>query len=255
MKDAVAALVNAADDLLTARVLKLVLWPMLFALALWGGAAYAFWRDATDWLRAALISVGVAGTLLGFDLSVIRDLLAPALLLVLLVPLVYATALILTAFVAMPTLLDVVATRHFPSLERKRGGSDLGSATNALAASGVYGALWIITLPLWLVPPLPLILPVLLSAHFNQRLFRYDALALHASQGEMKYLRRRQGVALWLLGIALAAFQFIPLLNVIAPVYIALGYIHFCLRQLQRLRATATLPLPAVAAGSPGSRG
>ena len=253
MRDAAAALINAADDLLTARVLKLVLWPMLFALVLWGGAAYAFWRPATQWLQAALISVGVSGSVLGLDLAVIRDVLAPFLLLVLLVPLIYASALMVTAFVVMPTLLDVVATRRFPGLERKRGGSDLGSATNALSASGVYALLWIVTLPLWLAPPLPLVLPVLLSAYFNQRLFRYDALALHASRSEMEHLRRRQGGALWLLGIALATAQFIPLLNLIAPVYIALGYIHFCLRQLERLRAATSPPL-AVVAGSPGSR-
>jgi CysZ protein len=253
MKDAVTALINAADDLLTARVWRLVLWPMLFALVLWGGAAYAFWRPATQWLHAALISLGVGGSVLGFDLSVIRDVLAPILLLVLLIPLTYATALIVTAFVAMPTLLDVVATRRFPHLERKRGGSDLGSVTNALSASGIYALLWIVTLPLWLVPPLPLVLPVLLSAYFNQRLFRYDALALHASRSEMEHLRRSHGAALWLLGIALAAAGFIPLFNLIAPVYIALGYIHFCLRQLDRLRAATSPPL-AVAAGSPGSR-
>jgi uncharacterized protein involved in cysteine biosynthesis len=95
----------------------------------------------------------------------------------------------------------------------------------------------LLSLPLWLFPPLWPLLPVVLFAYLNQRVFRYDALAEHATAWEMKTLFQRYRGDLFLLGVALALAGMIPLLGFFAPVYGGLAFIHYCLARLAQLRA------------------
>lgn len=41
---------------------------------------------------------------------------------------------------------------------------------------------------------------------------------------------------LYLLGALVGVLQFVPLLNLVSPVYIGLAYIHLCLSELKQLR-------------------
>ena len=97
--------------------------------------------------------------------------------------------------------------------------------------------LWIVTLPLWLLGPLAVLLPLLLSAYLNQRLFRYDALSDHADAAEMRQIFELARGRLFLLGLVTGLIYFIPPFSLIAPVFGALAFIHLCLDELQRLRA------------------
>jgi uncharacterized protein involved in cysteine biosynthesis len=107
---------------------------------------------------------------------------------------------------------------------------------NTLWAILLFAGLWIVTLPLWLLGPIAAFLPLGLSAYLNQRLFRYDALAEHASAQEMTQVFALARGRLALLGLITAAFYFIPPLNLIAPIYGALAFIHLCLAELRRVR-------------------
>ncbi|MEK7769317.1 MAG: EI24 domain-containing protein, partial [Pseudomonadota bacterium] len=69
-----------------------------------------------------------------------------------------------------------------------------------------------------------------------QRLFRYDALAEHASREEMQALLSTQRSSWWSLGLLTSLFQFVPFLNLFAPVLTALAFIHFGLARLAKLR-------------------
>ena len=112
-----------------------------------------------------------------------------------------------------------------------------GSIWNAVGAIFLFALLWIVTLPLWLLAPLAVLLPVMLSAFLNQRLFRYDALSDHADAAEMKQIFESARGRLFLLGLITGVMYFIPPLNLVAPVFSALAFIHLCLAELQRLRA------------------
>ena len=129
-----------------------------------------------------------------------------------------------------------VAERRFPGLERRRGGTAAGSVLNAVTTVVVFGVLWVLTLPLWFTGVGALVLPPLLSAYLNQRLFRYDALAEHASAEEYREVVARAKGRLFLLGLLLAACYYIPLLNLTAPVLSALAFTHLCLAELAQLR-------------------
>ena len=153
-----------------------------------------------------------------------------------LLPAMLITAVLVTDLVAMPVIVPLVGERHYPRLERREGGTVAGSVWNAAAAVLMFAALWLATLPLWLTGIGALLLPPLISAHFNQRLFRYDALAEHASAAEREAIVRGSGGRLYLLGLALALLYYVPFVNLAVPVLSGLAFTHLCLAELARLR-------------------
>jgi CysZ protein len=236
MNSVLSALVRALQTLFHPKMLSLVLWPMLVAVVLWAGAAMLFWgswvNDLTGMVQATPLEQWIAH---GF-LAVVSHYLIVIILMLLLLPAIYVTALLITAVFAMPMMVNHVAERYYPELARKQGGSNAGSIANAAVAIVVYCAGWVLSLPLWLFSPLALLLPLVLMAYLNQRLFRYDALAEHASGEEYAQVIERGTVKLYLLGMAVGLLQFVPLLNLFSPVYVALAFIHLCLDELRQLR-------------------
>lgn len=235
----IAALVAALKTLLHPRMLSLVLWPMLAAMVLWVGAAMLFWGDWIGSLTAMLQTTSLEQWVSHGFLAVLSHYLISIILVLLLLPAIYVTALMITAVFAMPMMVNHVAGNYYPELERKRGGSAAGSVANAVLAIAVYCAGWVLSLPLWLFSPLALVLPVILMAWLNQRLFRYDALAEHAGKQEYRQVIERATVRLYLLGALAGLLQFVPLLNLLSPVYIGLAFIHLCLAELKQLRLSA----------------
>jgi uncharacterized protein involved in cysteine biosynthesis len=75
-----------------------------------------------------------------------------------------------------------------------------------------------------------------LFAYFNQRVFRYDAVADHASAEELRELFRRHSMSLYLLGIVLSLLAHIPVIGFFIPVIAGLAFIHYCLERLAELR-------------------
>ncbi|HZR36293.1 MAG TPA: EI24 domain-containing protein [Nevskia sp.] len=233
------ALARATRDFFTPRMLGLVLWPLFGSLLLWILLGVFFWHDLVGGLQR-LAAVPVLQRVLGEAVlhwfSEFSVLIA---LLLVIPPLVQATALLITATVAIPVMVEFVAQRSYPQLQRRKGGSVAGSVWNALFATVVYLVLWLLTLPLWFFALPALVLPVLLNGWLNDRVFRYDALAEHADRDEHAVLSRRLGGNFFLLGCAGALLQLVPLLNLAAPVYIGLAFLHYGCAALERLRAGA----------------
>jgi hypothetical protein len=206
------AISRAFRDLFQFRILWIVLWPIVTAVLMWFVLGVVFWEFFSDWITSGLNAH-----------------------LVLFIPLVFVTALVITALFAMPMLIRLVAERDYPQLERKNGGSVGGNVLNALLAICIFVVIWTLTIPLWLVG-VGIIIPFIAAAYLNQRLFRYDALAEHASHEEMKVLFSANQSSLWGLGLLTGLVQFIPVLNLFAPVLSGLTFVHFGLRQLNDLR-------------------
>lgn len=237
---ALRSLLYGAANVLHPRMLWLMLWPMLVALALWGSAAIFLWASLAlriaAWLQRGL-EYALAWTHL--DLGSAALVAANVLLFLAFVPLVYLTALVILSIFGMEKMVEYVAQRSYPALERRHGGGMLGSAWNSVVALiGLIG-LGALTLPLWFFPPLWPVIPLLILAWVNQRLLRYDALAVHADRREMAALSRRRRGGLYLLGLLLALAAYVPILGFFAPVVFALAFIHYLLGALQSERATA----------------
>lgn len=232
------ALARALRDLFNLRVLWVVIWPMLVAGLLWLGLALTFWGTFSGWIAQGLDRLGVQTWLTGLEPLWLANGIQVVLQLLLFVPLVYLTALIITALFAMPVLIRMVAERDYPELARASGGSLIGNLWNALIAMLLFVALWVVTLPLWLIG-VGVIVPFIAAAYLNQRLFRYDAIAEHASAGEMTTLFKSERGGWWGLGLLTGLVQFVPLLNLLGPVFAALAFIHFGLARLSQQRAAS----------------
>jgi len=232
------ALSRAFRDLFQFKVLWVVIWPMLAAALLWLALGVIFWGTFSEWIASGFTAIGMQAWLDGVEPRWIAHGIQSIVHLLLFAPLVFMTALVITAVFAMPTLIRLVADRDYSRLERKNGGSLMGNLLNALIAIGVFMAIWAVSLPLWLLG-IGALVPFVAAAYLNQRLFRYDALAEHASHEEMKVLFSMHQSSWWGLGLLTGLLQFVPFLNLLAPVLAALAFIHFGLTRLDNLRQSS----------------
>ena len=221
-------------NLLHPRMLWLMIWPMLVSLAFWGTMAAVFWPRLAAGL-ADIFQRGLAYLRLDFpDATLIA---AYVVLFLLLVPLLYITALFILGVFGMQKMVDHVAQRSFPTLERRRGGGVAGSVGNGLAALGGMALAFVASAPLWLLPPLWPLIPLAIFAWANQRLLRYDALAEHADAQEMVRLFRERKGALFVLGLAFALLAYVPFVGFMGPVVFGLAFIRYLLGALEELRS------------------
>jgi uncharacterized protein involved in cysteine biosynthesis len=240
MSSVLDALARALRDLFQPRVLWVVVWPMLAAGLLWLVLAVVFWTTFSGWIALGLDKLGVQAWLTGLEPVWIANGIQALLHVLFYVPLVYLTALVITALFGTPALIRIVAERNYPELKRENGGGLVGSVWNAVIAIVLFVALWVVTLPLWLLG-VGVIVPFVAAAYLNQRLFRYDAIAEHASAAEMAALFKNERGSWWGLGLLTGLVQFVPLLNLLGPVFAALAFIHYGLARLdqQRMRSAA----------------
>ncbi len=236
MKAVISALIEAFWSLLQAKMLALVLWPMLASTVIWLGAALFFWKNWVTGLNGLLQSATLAKWVGDGVSGAVSHYLVVLILILLLFLAAYLTTLLITAIFAMPMIVDHVARKEYPDLERLKDGNLLDSLTNTAIAIATYGIGWVLILPSWLFAPLAIVLSVILTAHLNQRLFRYDALAEHASKEEIAEITQGSSAKLYLLGGVAGLLQFVPLINLLSPVFIGLAFIHLCLTELRELR-------------------
>jgi hypothetical protein len=245
---------------------RVVLWslaPVLLAGGAVLGLGWLYWESAIDavlvtlddWslVRAAfdwLDSLG-AGNL--------RALVAPLIVVALSLPLVIVLTLLLVALLMTPAIVELVAVRRFAALERREGAGWFSSLGWSLGCTALALLALLLSLPLWLVPPLVLIVPPLIWGWLSYRVFFFDALARHASADERRQLMHAHrwpllamGVMAGYLGAApallwafgAASFVLAPLLLVLSVwlytlvfAFASAWFAHFALAALQRLRA------------------
>jgi hypothetical protein len=235
-----ASLLFALANLAHPRMLWLMIWPVLVAVAVWGAVAIVFGTQLALRLAALLRQwIETATFFVSWDASDAASFAAKLLILVMLVPLVQLTALFILGIFGMPGMVSHVAARRFPALERRHGGSFAGSVWNGLTALGGLAVLAAASVPFWVFPPLWLLIPVAILGWVNQRVLRYDALAEHADTAEMRAIFREQRASLYLLGALLALLAYVPVVGLFAPVVMGLAFIHYLLGRLNESRRNA----------------
>jgi len=240
MSEILQAVSRAARDLLHPKMLWLVAWPLGVSLLVWLLLAIVFGDDAVAWLSTTL-----AGSAIGrwmsewLPVGAVVTGLGWVLLVVLLVPLVLATASVIIGVFSMPAMVEHVAGRSYPDLQYRRGGTLAGSIWNAVIGIVFFVGVGLVSLPLWLVPPLWPFLAALLMGFLNQRMFRYDALAEHAAADEMRELFRRHRREFFGLGVLVSLLSYVPFAGLVVPVAAGLAFIHYGLARLAGLRRAA----------------
>ena len=263
------------------RVIGLSFLPLVLMVALSFGLGYFFWDTAVDavtqWLQAYELVQGFLGWLDRVGLDSMRTVFAPLVVLVLATPVIVLLCLLLVAVFMTPSMVELVEQRRFPLLERKRGGSFLFGLLWSLGSTAVALVVLLLSMPLWLVPPLVLILPPLIWGWLTYRVFAYDALAQHASSVERKAILREHRGSLLVIGILsgylgaapsllwASGAMFVALAPLLVPVAIwiytlvfafaSLWFAHFTLAALQRMRSAGTVevldPEPVISSAAP----
>lgn len=154
-----------------------------------------------------------------------------------LLALAYFLAIALAGAWILPWQMAWLARAEYPQVAPLGRASLIGSTANSLWAGSLFLCGWLVTLPLWLIPGLGLILPVLWTAWLYRRTFAYEALSAHATREEWRRIRQEHSQPLLIIGLALAILSPIPLVGLLAPGFGAFVYGHFALGALARLRA------------------
>lgn len=278
MKDVLEAWWRALLLCLHPKVLAWSLLPLAVAGAGVAGLGWAFWEPAVAAVRAWLEQWALVTALLQWLDAIgapgLRTVLAPLIVVVITVPLIVVAALLLVAWLMTPALAAFVARRRFPELERRGGAAAWWQGLAwSLGCTAVALLALMATLPLWLVPPLALLLPPLIWGWLAARVFAFDTLAAHATVGERRLVMHTArwpllaiGVATGLLGsapsllwaVGALSFVFAPLLAVVAVwvytlmfAFAALWFAHFTLARLARLRELAARQVAAAAPQTP----
>ena len=244
------------------RVMLLSVLPLIVMLVVLGGWSYFFWSgsvatmqhwvETIGWLRTVFSWFGSSGTE-GFAAGI-----APFVVLILITPVAAVVALLVIALLMTPALVNMVTEQRFAHLEKKKGMGLVTSVLWALSTSAVAIVAFVVTMPLWLIPPLVLIVPPVIWGWLTYRVMSVDALAEHASKAERDTLLQRHRWPLLLMGIIsgyigiapsvvwasgmVFTIGFVVLIPIAVWIYAitfafsSLWFIHFCLAALQQLR-------------------
>lgn len=229
------AMASAFRDLFRLRVAWIIIWPLLVAMIFGLGIGYVFWDDLSVLMYQALDAIGLGERLKNIQSPWFASTIQFVMHILIMGPLIIITTMLITSIFGMSALIKLVADRNYPELKRENGGGITGSVVNAMLSIGIFIVIWIVTLPLWAIG-VGVIVPFIAAAFMNQQLFRYDALSEHADKREIKAVVSMNKYALWGLGLLTGLIQFVPLLNLFAPIFTALAFIHFGLHQLKLFR-------------------
>ena len=261
---------RAVLDCFRPRVMLLSLAPLLLIAVLSVTLGGLYWETSLAWVRATLeassVISGVSGWMQAMGLGGITAFLAPLIVIVAVMPVVVMLSLLSVALLMTPALTSLVAARRFPGLVRKEGGSLLLGLGWSLLSAGLALLALLVSIPLWLIPPLILVLPPLIWGWLTYRVMAFDALATHASSEERRELFRRHRLTLlgigvfcgylgaapsviWASGVLFAA-AFVVLVPLGIWLYTwvfalsSLWFAHYCLQALQTLRQEREVDKP-----------
>ena len=253
---------RAAMYCLHPRVIALSILPLVIMAVVSLGLGFFFWDETLAVIRSNLESFELVNRMVSWleslGLSGLRLVLAPALLLFLAIPVIVIASLLFVAVFMTPAMVSLVAERRFPLLERKKGGSMLTSILWSLGATVAAAIALIVTIPLWLIPPLILILPPLIWGWLTYRVMSYDAMVDHASADERKQIFRENRLSLLAIGVLCgylgaapsliwaSGAMFVAMAPILVPLAIwiytlvfafsSLWFSHYTLTALEQLR-------------------
>lgn len=235
---------RACADFFSPKMISMMIILPVLSLLFWGALILWNWSSWTlglgnffggTWLFRQL-STWMPNTNPGS----MGEFTAALFLIFILFPLVYLTTLFLVSFLVVPIVQRHLLGGDFQTLERKKGGSFFGSISNALRSVGLYLVVYVLTLPLWLVPGIQLLVPIVLTAWLSMRVLTYDLLQDVATDEERDLLQKRHRTSLFLLGCLFGVLVLLPGAAFFQPVLATLAFGHFCYGSLDLLRKNAT---------------
>lgn len=237
MAEVMLALVRSMASLRSPKIWGYILAPALFSFVLW--VALAFWGlgYVVDQIMAyppmtVLVSWGIVW--LAHILAYLGGWMA-------IFAAAYLTASLLSAIIILPLMLKHLAQNDYRDVAAQGADNFVASTVNSLLAAVLFIAAWVLTLPLWLIPGLSIVIPMLLMGWLNRKTFAYDALSMHATDEEWQLIRRQYKRPMFMLGFLMALLAHVPILGLFIPSFAALAFIHFTLEVLRRSRGDGSI--------------
>jgi len=257
--------------------MALSLLPLCLLIVSSGLGIYFFWDTGVSQLQNLMGDWALLSSVFKwFDelgAQGLRSVMAPLGLLMLVLPIIIVLSLLSVSWLMTPAMVRLVAQRRFEGLKRLHGGSFVQGMAISLGLSLLTLVALVISMPLWLLPPLVVVLPPLLWGWLAYRINSFDVLADHASAQERHELMQRHRYSLLLMGVLTGflgaapgmvwtvgamAVVFAPLLVPLAIwiytlvfAFSVLWFTHFCLSALQALRAEKSTGAEPAAVASP----
>ncbi|WP_310642750.1 EI24 domain-containing protein [Limnohabitans sp.] len=262
------------------RVMLLSLLPLVMLLALTLSLGYFYWQPTQDWVRGMLDSWQMLQSMMDWlqarGAGGLQSVMVQLVIIFAITPVLVIVSLLAVSLMMSPALVNLVVDRRFQHLSRKQGGTMLSSLMWTLGYTLAAMLAMLISLPLWVVPPLMFVVPPLIWGWLSYRVMVYDALLAHASREERLTIGRRHRGWLLLMGVltgymgalpsmvwasgAFFAAAFVVLVPLAIWIYAlvfaftSLWFTHYSLAALESLRAEsdfvvvgASEPLPALA--------
>ncbi len=264
VRPVLTAYTRALRSQFTGKILLLSAIPFVLSLLLWGTLLYNGLEPLNDAMRRLFEQYGLfqaSGSVLAtFGLGALKAIVVPLLAMLLLLPLMICTSLVFMGVAAMPAIVKHVSARQFPLLEKKSGGSFIGSIKANVGGFLMFVPLWLLTLPLYVIAPLAVLAQVVLWGWLTSHVMSYDALADHASAEERATIMRQHRRHLTLIGMVSGAagalpgivwiggtllsvllFPFLAVISVwiylLIFIFTGLWFQYYCLQALEDLRA------------------
>jgi hypothetical protein len=249
------ALRRALVSQLHPKMLLAMFVPFLIALVAAALLMWQAWTPLKQWLMGTVLAGSyvddVDAWLVRLGLFSVKLYLVPVLAVLILIPLAGVIGLLAASIFIMPMAVRHLEARTYLGLARRGSVVAVYGWWNAVWVLTVFVAGWLLTLPLWLIPFLPLVLPVFWWAFAVSRMLRVDSLLEHADAAERRLLWRRHNREYWMLGFVLALINVLPPAWLIMPTLSALAYAHLSLEALRQLRAQSAPPVQSVPPAPP----
>lgn len=251
MNNAMSILFNALVDSFRPKMLMLTLASVAIASIFW---LVLIWLSIDPLVNAAMWVLSY----LGLDFSAeavstdaaflgwLKFILVPLAVFGLLWPIVATSAVLLAGLYVTPPVVNYLTDKEFQGIEKKGDSGMVMSLWVTLKAVVIFLVAWIVTLPLWLIPGMAFVLPVLLTAYLLMAVMRFDSLAGHATKQEIKEIRKRDSTSAWLIGLVCAFLSFIPPILLIMPVMSALAFTRHYMGALVQVREDKVIDMPMI---------
>lgn len=245
------------------RVIVWSLLPLLAMALLTWVLGYFFWADAVQKVQSLLEGVGWLHSIWVWlqerGMSYASELVASIFVVLGALPVLVVLVLLFVGLFMAPVLTRLVAEKRFAQLEKKHGASTIASVIWSGGSTLIALLALFVTLPLWVFPPLMLVVAPLIWGWLTYRVMAFDALSEHASKDERRSLFVRYRMSLILMGIIcgylgaapgivwVSGLVFLAAFWILIPIAIwiyalvfafsALWFAHFCLGALEQMRA------------------
>ncbi|GAA5236390.1 EI24 domain-containing protein [Verticiella sediminum] len=222
------------------RMLFALLLPFLVVLLGSIALVWLFWDAVVAWLGTTVFEwpmvQQVDSWLVAVGLISLKLWLAPLLAAAILLPASGILGVAIAAVFVMPLVLRHLKLGPYADVAKRGELALVASTWNAIWVVSIFCVGWLFTMPLWLLPPLAVVLPVLWWSFAFTRMLRLDATADFATREERRELLARHNAEFWIMGLICALLSLLPPAWFFLPVFSSLFFAHFALDALRRLR-------------------